>query len=148
MDDFEPENSISSGDMVRCMQQPVNHQRIIRKDNHHNPIVQNDSVTNCLDRESELSIKKIDQSISISKSKKIIDASSKKETKKEFNEELEKGSKQVTSLIPIVNDEIIKIKLQEVVSNIVPLTAKEKVNDDTLAILMQYYELIKEIKEA
>ena len=64
------------------------------------------------------------------------------------NEELEKVSKQLTSLIPNVNDEIIKIKLQEVVSNIVPLTAKEKVNDDTLAILMQYYELIKEIKEA
>lgn len=64
------------------------------------------------------------------------------------NEELEKVSKQLTSLIPTVNDEIIKIKLQEVVSNIVPLTAKEKVNDDTLAILMQYYELIKEIKEA
>ena len=58
VDDFEPENSISSGDMVRCMQQPVNHQHIIRRDNHHNPIVQNDSVTNCLDRESELSIKK------------------------------------------------------------------------------------------
>ena len=76
VDDFEPENSISSGDMVRCMQQPVNHQHIIRRDNHHNPIVQNDSVTNCLDRESELSIKKIDQSISISKSKKIIDTSS------------------------------------------------------------------------
>ena len=64
------------------------------------------------------------------------------------NEELEKVSKQLTSLIPTANDEIIKIKLQEVVSNIVPLTAKEKVNDDTLAILMQYYELIKEIKEA
>jgi hypothetical protein len=92
VDDFEPENSISSGDMVRCMQQPVNHQRIIRKDNHHNPIVQNDSVTNCLDRESELSRKKIDQSISISKSKKIIDKSPKKETKKEFNEELEKAA--------------------------------------------------------
>ena len=56
------------------------------------PIVQNDSVTNCLDRESELSIKKIDQSISISKSKKIIDTSSKKETKKEFNEELEEAA--------------------------------------------------------
>jgi len=92
VDDFKPENSISSGDMVRCMQQPVNHQHIIRRDNHHNPIVQNDSVTNCLDRESELSIKKIDQSISISKSKKIIDKPSNKETKKEFNKELEKAA--------------------------------------------------------
>ena len=64
------------------------------------------------------------------------------------NEELEKVSKQLTRLIPTVNDEIIKIKLHEVVNNIVALTAKEKVNDDTLAILMQYYELIKEIKQA
>lgn len=79
VDDFEPENFISSGDMVRCMQQPVNHQHIIRRDNHHNPVVQNDSVTNCLDRESELSIKKIDKS-------------PKKETKNEFNEELEKAA--------------------------------------------------------
>jgi len=49
-------------------------------------------VTNCLDRESELSIKKIDQSISISKSIKKIDKSPKKETKNEFNEELEKAA--------------------------------------------------------
>ncbi len=64
------------------------------------------------------------------------------------NEELEKVSNKLISLVPAVSDEIVKIKLQEVISNIVPLTAKQKVNDDTLAILMQYYELIKEIKEA
>jgi len=64
------------------------------------------------------------------------------------NEELEKVSKEIIRLIPSVNDEIVKIKLQEVAENIAPLSKKEKVNDDTLALLMQYYELIKEIREA
>ena len=64
------------------------------------------------------------------------------------NEELEKVSKEIIKLIPSIDDEIVKIKLQEVAENIAPLSKKEKVNDDTLALLMQYYELIKEIREA
>lgn len=64
------------------------------------------------------------------------------------NEELKKVSKEIIMLIPSVDDEIVKIKLQEVAENIAPLSKKEKVNDDTLALLMQYYELIKEIREA
>jgi len=64
------------------------------------------------------------------------------------NEELEKVYKEIIKLVPSVEDEIVKIKLQEVANNIAPLTKKEKVNDDTLALLMQYYELIKEIREA
>jgi len=64
------------------------------------------------------------------------------------NEELEKVHKEITKLVPTVGDEIIKIKLQEVADNIAPISKKEKVNDDTLALLMQYYELIKEIREA
>jgi len=64
------------------------------------------------------------------------------------NEELEKVHKEITKLVPTIQDEIVKIKLQEVVNNIAPISNKEKVNDDTLALLMQYYELIKEIREA
>lgn len=64
------------------------------------------------------------------------------------NEELEKVYKEIIKLVPSVEDKIVKIKLQEVADNIAPLTKKEKVNDDTLALLMQYYELIKEIREA
>ena len=63
------------------------------------------------------------------------------------NEELEKVYKEIIKLVPSVEDKIVKIKLQEVADNIAPLTKKEKVNDDTLALLMQYYELIKEIRE-
>lgn len=64
------------------------------------------------------------------------------------NEELEKVHKEITKLVPTIQDKIVKIKLQEVANNIVPISNKEKVNDDTLALLMQYYELIKEIREA
>ena len=64
------------------------------------------------------------------------------------NEELEKVYKEIIKLVPSVEDKIVKIKLQEVADNIAPLTKKEKVNDDTLALLMQYYELIQEIREA
>ena len=64
------------------------------------------------------------------------------------NEELEKVHKEITKLVPTIQDKIVKIKLQEVADNIAPISNKEKVNDDTLALLMQYYELIKEIREA
>ena len=48
----------------------------------------------------------------------------------------------------MVLDDIVRIKLKEVVNNITLFSNKEKVDDDTLALLMQYYELIKEIREA
>ena len=64
------------------------------------------------------------------------------------NQELTKVYEEITKLVPSVTDDIVKIKLQEVADNIALLTNKERVNDDTLALLMQYYELIKEIREA
>lgn len=64
------------------------------------------------------------------------------------NEELGKVQQEILKLVPSVKDDIVKIKLQEVANNIAPITKKEKVGDDTLALLMQYYELIKEIREA
>ena len=64
------------------------------------------------------------------------------------NNELKKVSFKLNELVSTISDDIVKIKLQEVISNIGLLSNKEKVNDDTLALLMQYYELIKEIKQA
>lgn len=64
------------------------------------------------------------------------------------NEELGKVQQEILKLVPSVEDDIVKIKLQEVADNIAPISKKEKVGDDTLALLMQYYELIKEIREA
>lgn len=64
------------------------------------------------------------------------------------NSALENVKLQLSELSEVVQDDIIKIKLNEVVDNITPLSKKQKVDTDTLAILMQYYELIKEIKQA
>lgn len=43
-------------------------------------------------------------------------------------------------------DEIYKIKLNEIVKGIVPLSNKEKVDDETLTNLMLYYELVHELE--
>ena len=64
------------------------------------------------------------------------------------NSALENVKLQLTELTEVVQDDIIKIKLNEVVENITPVSNKQKVDTETLAILMQYYELIKEIKQA
>jgi hypothetical protein len=64
------------------------------------------------------------------------------------NEELAKVKVEINNLVPMVLDDIVRIKLKEVANNITPFSKKEKVDDDTLALLMQYYELIKEIREA
>ena len=63
------------------------------------------------------------------------------------NEELEKLVSKIKTLSQATTDDIIKIKLQEVVKSIKPLSKKEKVNDNHLVNIMQYYELIKELKE-
>mgnify|MGYP003114945023 FL=1 len=63
-----------------------------------------------------------------------------------INEELGKISKAVTKLIPSIKNDVIKIKLEEVAKNIIPISKKEKVSDTHLVNIMQYYDLIKELK--
>ena len=63
------------------------------------------------------------------------------------NEEIGKLSKVINKLAKSSKNGIIQIKLQEVIKTIKPLTNKEKVTDSHLINIMQYYELIKELKE-
>ena len=62
------------------------------------------------------------------------------------NEEIKKLLVEITKLSKTSKDSIIRIKLQEVLKNIQPLSNKEKVTDSHLVDIMQYYELIKELK--
>lgn len=62
------------------------------------------------------------------------------------NEELEKISKQVVELSSKVKDEVIKIKLDEVSKAIKPVNNKSKIVDTHLVNLMQYYDLVNELK--
>lgn len=62
------------------------------------------------------------------------------------NTEMEKISNLVREHSKKVKDEIIKIKLDEISKAIVPISSKEKVTDTHLVNLMQYYELVNELK--
>ena len=63
------------------------------------------------------------------------------------NEELETLNKIVTKLSDKVTDEVVKIKLDEIAKAIVPVSNKEKITDNHLVKLMQYYELVNELKK-
>jgi len=62
------------------------------------------------------------------------------------NREFENILKEVNQLVKKVKDDVVKIKLQEVIKSITPLTKTEKVNDTHLVNLMQYYDLVNELK--
>tara|TARA_R110000868_G_scaffold52451_4_gene165680 strand:+ start:695 stop:1549 length:855 start_codon:yes stop_codon:yes gene_type:complete len=63
------------------------------------------------------------------------------------NEEIKKLLLEIKKLKETSKNDIIAIKLQEVLKSIKPLSNKEKVTDAHLVDIMQYYELIKELKE-
>jgi len=63
------------------------------------------------------------------------------------NEELLKIQKQITKLKGNVTDSIVKIKLDEVYKSITPVKNTDKVTDSHLVSLMQYYDLIAELRK-
>ena len=63
-----------------------------------------------------------------------------------YNEEIQKLQKSITSCRGKITDEVVKIKLEEVYKAITPLKSTQKVDDNHLASLMQYYELVNELK--
>ena len=62
------------------------------------------------------------------------------------NEEMTRLRAEVAKLRNNVSDDIIKIKLDEVFKVIVPIRNTQKVDDNHLVSLMQYYELVNELK--
>ena len=62
------------------------------------------------------------------------------------NEELMKLKKIISNLKNTVKDDIVAIKLQEVVKTIAPLSKTKRVTDDHLVNIMQYYELVQELR--
>jgi hypothetical protein len=76
----------------------------------------------------------------------IISANSTTKLRTLVNEELGKIQTQITALRPKVEDQIVKIKLDEIYKSITPIKNTEKVTDNHLVSLMQYYELVGELK--
>jgi len=63
------------------------------------------------------------------------------------NEELSKLRVAIIEVGKNVEDKIIEIKLQEVVKTIIPVPKTKRVTDDHLVNIMQYYELVQELKK-
>ena len=63
------------------------------------------------------------------------------------NKELKKIAEEVEKLSKKVTDDIVKIKLDEVAKSIKPLAKTNKVTDSHLVNLMQYYDLVNELKK-
>ena len=62
------------------------------------------------------------------------------------NEEISKIKVIVSELSDKVKNQVVKIKLDEVSKSIQPLSNKERITDNHLVNLMQYYNLVNELK--
>ena len=62
------------------------------------------------------------------------------------SEELNKIASAIRNLSSKVTDEVTKIKLDEITKLIKPISNKSKITDNHLVNLMQYYELVNELK--
>ena len=76
----------------------------------------------------------------------ITSVSSQTKLRKFINEELENIRTIVENRKELVTDDIIRIKLEEISKLIKPLDSKDRITDGTLVALMQYYDLINELK--
>jgi hypothetical protein len=63
------------------------------------------------------------------------------------NDEVVKIKNEVVELSTKIKDEVVKIKIEEVIKGIKPLKKTEKVADNHLVNLMQYYDLVNELRE-
>jgi hypothetical protein len=63
------------------------------------------------------------------------------------NEEFKKLKVVIENLTHNIEDEIVVIKLQEVAKTINPISKTKRVTDEHLINIMQYYELVQELKE-
>jgi len=62
------------------------------------------------------------------------------------NERLEEVKSRLTSLKGKIEDEVTVIKLDEIVKNITPLEKGQTVKDEMVTVLLEYFELIKELE--
>ena len=64
-----------------------------------------------------------------------------------INENLNKVKIELVDLVSDIDDKITQIKLNEVITLIKPISSKSSVKDDHLVTLLQYQQLIEEIKK-
>ncbi len=76
----------------------------------------------------------------------IVSANSTTRLRNIVNEEIAALKKDISELKERVSDKIVKIKLEEIFKSMTLIKNTEKVDDNHLVSLMQYYELVNELK--
>lgn len=71
-----------------------------------------------------------------------------KQLKVFLNNKTQEVKLQIENLIPKIEDKVTTIKLNEVLTLIKPISERQSIKEDNLVSLMQYYELVKEIKSS
>lgn len=65
-----------------------------------------------------------------------------------YNTEVNKIKSQLTELNTSINDKAVQIKINEIISLITELDKKDKVSSDNIVNILQYLELVEELKKA
>lgn len=76
----------------------------------------------------------------------IVSVNSSTRLRNVVNEEMAKLQTEISKLKANITDKVVKIKLEEIQKVIVPVKNTQKVDDNHLVSLMQYYELVNELR--
>jgi len=76
----------------------------------------------------------------------IISVNSSARLRNVVNEEMVKLQEEISKLKENITDKVVKIKLEEIQKAITPVKNTQKVEDNHLVSLMQYYELVNELR--
>ena len=76
----------------------------------------------------------------------IVSANSSIRLRNIVNEEMLKLSENISTLKAKITDSVVGIKLEEIQKAIIPVKNTQKVDDNHLVSLMQYYELVNELR--
>jgi hypothetical protein len=78
----------------------------------------------------------------------INNVSDTKQLKEFLNNKIDQVKEEIENLIPQIEDKVTTIKLNEVLNLIKPISERQSIKDENLVSIMQYYELVKEIKSS
>ncbi len=76
----------------------------------------------------------------------IVSVNSSARLRNVVNEEMTKLQVEISNLKKNITDKVVKIKLEEIQKVIIPIKNTQKVDDNHLVSLMQYYELVNELR--
>jgi hypothetical protein len=76
----------------------------------------------------------------------IVSVNSSTRLRNVVNEEMTKLQVEISKLKKNITDKVVKIKLEEIQKVIIPIKNTQKVDDNHLVSLMQYYELVNELR--